>query len=188
MILKVLAGAAVIALLFAGWLTFNSEQNNAPAQATARLAAGASSGYSARDAELIETGADGRPMYTLHASTIRQQPGTQTAVLDDVAFQFRDAAGEVWNGHADQGYVQGAASTVDLTGAVSFWGTLPQSAAPVRISSDRLDVDTRTEVVTTPDPVVLEWNGQSLDARGLVAHLKEQWVKLQSDVHGTYHP
>src|SRR5690606_7820348 len=31
-------------------------------------------GYAARDAELIETGPDGRPTYVLHAELIRQRP------------------------------------------------------------------------------------------------------------------
>jgi LPS export ABC transporter protein LptC len=186
MILRVLAGAAVIALLIVGWLTVNDAQN-APVPVPV-LRKAPNPGYAAQDAVLIETGPDGRPMYTLHASEIRQQPASDLVTLEDVTLQFRDRTGTVWNGRANQGIVSNAASDVALSGAVTLSGRLPSDQQPVAITSDALAVDTRGEVVTTKDPVVLEWNGQRLSARGLVAHLRDERVKLESDVHGQYHP
>ncbi len=187
MILRVISGAFMIALLVAGWLLLNSEQNSLalrPAGAPTTL----DPGYSARNADLVETGPDGRPMYTLHAAEIEQQPASRVAVLDDVTMQFRDETGHVWNGRANRGFVQDGASQIDLQGAVSLWGLLPSTQQPIDLASDRLTVDTRTEIVTTSDPVVLEWNGQRLYARGLVARLREERMTLESDVHGTYQP
>lgn len=186
MILRVLAGAAVIALLIVGWLTVNDAQNaSSPVPAVRKVS---NPGYAARDAVLIETGPDGHPMYTLHASEIRQQPASDLVTLENVTFQFRDPTGGVWNGRANQGVVSNGTANVDLSGAVTLSGVLPSDRLPVAISSDTLAVDTRGEVVTTKDPVVLEWNGQRLSARGLVAHLKDERVTLESDVHGVYRP
>jgi LPS export ABC transporter protein LptC len=186
MILRVLAGAAVIALLVAGWLLLNSEEGGPAVPLTAAPAA--NPGYSARDAVLVETGQDGRPMYTLHAAEIRQQAASDVTVLDDVTMQFRDATGHIWNGSANQGFVVDGASQIDLSGAVRLWGLLPSTQQPIQLSSDRLAVDTRTEIVTTRDPVVLDWNGQILHGRGLIAHLREERLKLESDVHGVHQP
>ncbi len=187
MILRVLAAAAVIALLIAGWLALTSEQNG-PAAPPRSSRADANPGYTASNADLIETGPDGRPMYTLHAAEIRQPPAAQFAVLDNVTVQFHDQTGQLWNGRADRGLVWSGASQVDLSGAVRLWGVLTSTQQSVQISSERLDVDTRTEIVTTKDPVALEWGRQRLSAHGLVAHLREQRVELESDVHGTYQP
>lgn len=187
MILRVLASAAVIALLIAGWLALSSEQDG-PTVAPPSVRAAGNPGYTASNADLVETGPDGRPMYTLHAAEIRQPPAAQFAVLDDVTMQFRDQTGQLWNGRANRGLVWNGASQIDLSGAVRLWGSLASTQQSVQISSERLAVDTRTEIVNTNDPVVLEWGRQRLQARGLVAHLREQHVKLESDVHGTYQP
>lgn len=186
MILRVLGGAAVIALLVIGWLSVNDERIG-PAPAAVR-AKRLNPGYAAQNAVLIETGPDGRPMYTLHASEIREQPTSQAVRLLDVTLEFRDPHGGVWNGRANEGLVSSGAAHVALSGAVTLTGALPESTAPLSISTDRLAVDTRSDVVTTTDPVVLEWNGEQVSARGLVAQLKDQRVTLESDVHGHYHP
>jgi lipopolysaccharide export system protein LptC len=185
-ILRVLMGAIVIGLLLAGWLVLNKEQNG-PAVPRAGPAQ-PSPGYSARNAVLIETGPNGHPMYTLHAARIRQEPDSEITLLDQVELQFRDRQGNLWNGRADEGRVVNGASEVELTGNVVISGLAPGTQQPIEISSDRFDVDTRTEIVTTDDPVVLDWNGQILHARGLVAQLKEERVTLESDVHGRYVP
>ncbi len=187
MILRAFAAAAVIALLAIAWLALHGQQNGAVAPAAAAVAA-QSPGYSARDAVLIETGADGLPMYTLRAAEIRQQPASRTALLAQVEMQFRDAAGQVWHGRANEARVSDQASEVDLTGAVTLSGLLPGTTEPARISTDRLSVDTRAEVVETKDPVTLDWGGQQIRARGLLAQLREQRVQLESNVHGRYAP
>ncbi len=186
MVLRVLMGALVTALLIAGWLLLNDEQSG-PAAPAARNRA-ANPGYSARDAVLVETASDGHPMYTLHAVSIRQEPDSEITTLEQVQMQFRDPKGNVWNGRADEGRFVDQASQVELTGNVVLSGLVPGTEEPVKISSDRLHVDTRTEIVTTDDPVVLDWSGQVVHARGMVARLKEQRVRLESNVHGRYVP
>lgn len=186
MILRVLMGAVVIGLLLAGWVVLNGEQNG-PAVPRGGPAA-QSPGYSARNAVLIETASNGNAMYTLHAARIRREPDSAITQLYQVEMQFRDRQGNVWNGRAAEGRVVDQASYVELTGNVVVSGLAPGTQQPIEISSDRFDIDTHTEIVTTDDPVVLDWNGQVLHARGLVARLKEQQVTLKSDVHGRYVP
>ncbi len=186
MILRALSGALVIALLVAGWYLLNNEQNGPAVPAASNSAT--NPGYSAQNAVLIETAADGRPMYTLHAASILQEPDSAITTLHQVQMQFRDPKGNVWNGRADEGRVVDQASQVELTGNVVIWGQLPGTDQPARISSERLNIDTHTEVVTTEDPVVLDWNGQLVHARGLIAHLRQERLVLKSDVHGRYVP
>lgn len=186
-LLRALAVVAVIALLAVAWLALNGQQNGPAAPRTAAISP-PTPGYSARDAVLIETGADGRPMYTLRAAEIRQQPDSQVALLDRVQMTFHDAAGRMWQGRADHGRVLEGASQVDLSGMVAVTGQLPGSTQPAEIATDQLSIDTRSEVVSTQDPVTLDWGGQHMSARGLVARLREQRFTLESDVHGSYRP
>ncbi|MGH8218409.1 MAG: LPS export ABC transporter periplasmic protein LptC [Steroidobacteraceae bacterium] len=185
MILRALAAAAVIALLAIAWLALNG-QSSRPAVPTTATVSAHNPGYSARDAVLIETGRDGLPLYTLRAAEIREQPASRVALLEQVEMQFRDTTGQLWQGHADQARVIDQATEVHLSGNVTLSGLFPGTATPVRISTDRLSVDTHSEVVTTRDAVSFDWGGGQLDARGLVARLREQRIQLQSHVHGHY--
>jgi lipopolysaccharide export system protein LptC len=187
MILRALAAAAVIVLLAIAWLALNRETSGPAAPAPATVSA-QSPGYSARGAVLIETGADGLPMYTLRAADIREQPASRVALLNQVEMQFRDAAGQAWQGRADSARVIDQAAQVELSGNVALSGSLPGTADPVRISTDRLSVDTRSGIIETVDAVRIESSGGQLTARGLVANLREERIRLESQVHGRYAP
>ena len=187
MILRAFAAAAVIALLAIAWLALNGESRGPSVPATATVST-QNPGYSARDAVLIETGADGRPVYTLRAAQMREQPASRVAVLDQVEMQFRDADGHLWNGRANEARVTDEAARVNLAGDVVLSGLLPGNTEPFRISTDRLNVDTRAEIVGTPDEVTIDWGGGELHARGIIARLRDQRIRLESQIHGRYAP
>jgi len=77
---------------------------------------------------------------------------------------------------------------VRLEGAVHVSGTVPGTAEPADITTERLAFDTNAQLVTTKDPVTLVMSGRNLNAQGMVANLKERRVQLESAVHGIYHP
>jgi len=184
MILRALAAAAVIALLAIAWLALNRETSE-PAVPAPTAVSAQRPGYSARNAVLIETGADGLPMYTLRAADIHEQPA-RVALLEQVEMQFRDPTGQLWQARANEARVIDQGVQVDLSGDVAVTGLLPGTPEPVRISTDRLSVDTHSQVITTHDEVTVNWGGQQLRARGLVARLREQHIRLDSQVHGRY--
>ena len=185
MILRAFAAAAVIVLLAIAWLALNGESQGPSVAATATVST-QNAGYSARDAVLIETGADGLPMYTLHAARIREQPASRVALLDQVEMQFRDTDGQLWNGRANAARVIDQAVKVDLSGNVALSGLIPGSADPVRIWTDRLNIDTRSEIVGTSDEVTIDWGGGELQTRGIIASLRGQRIRLESHVRGHY--
>jgi LPS export ABC transporter protein LptC len=187
MILRVLAAALGITAIVIGWLVLDGEQSATmlPAQS---VPPPVRAGYSARDATLIQTGADGRGMYTVRASTITQEPGSPEIALQGVQLAFRDENGHLWDGRANQGLILDDAMRIDLTGAVSLTGLLPGSTTPAEITTEKLSMNRRNDLVTTRAPIALDWSGQRVRARGLTVHLKDQRLKLESDVHGSYSP
>ncbi len=131
-------------------------------------------GYAARDAHLIETGADGEALYTLDAAQVEQQPDTGKVGLEQVRLGFRDSTGSEWNARADRGELAQASGVVELEGGVHVAGVLPDSGQPAEIA--------------TEDPVTLVVSGRELHALGLIASLKERRVQLESSVHGSFLP
>lgn len=143
-------------------------------------------GYSAKQARLIQTGADGRPVYTLDARDVQQQPEQGLIDMQQVVLGFRDAAGNQWTAHANHGELAQNSGIVKLDGAVHVAGIVPGSGEPADLTTERVEFDTNAQVVATRDPVTLVMSGRKLDAQGMVANLKERRVQLESAVHGSY--
>ena len=187
MIYRVLATATLIALAVAGLLLLSSEQSSLapPAPSTVQLP---DPGYSAQNATLVETGPDGQPMYTVMANVIHQQPDSQQVTLDGVQLQFRDPKAQVWHGRSDRGLIVNDAARVEMLGDVNLWGLLPGSDQVAHITTDWLQVNTQSQVVSTQAPVDFDWSHQHVRARGMTVHLKTSRVQLDADVHGTLLP
>jgi LPS export ABC transporter protein LptC len=159
-------------------------------------------GYAALDAEVIETGYDGRERYRLTAKIIRQQ--TQSGVIDleqlamnyhpgaqaEVAGESRPAAaaGEAWQLTSDRGQVRANGDDVQLEGNVTVTGTAPGTGAPLRLATDNMRINTPTEFIETKAPVRVTWSGHELTARGMQADLKAGTLRLESEVHGEFSP
>ena len=145
-------------------------------------------GYSAMQARLVQTGNDGRPLYTLDAAQIQQEPNRGLVELQQVRLGFRDESGNQWTARAAHGEVAQEGGVVQLDGNVHVSGILPGTEEPAEITSEHLAVDVNAQVVTTQAPVTIVMSGRELAARGLVARLKERHVHLESAVHGAFLP
>jgi LPS export ABC transporter protein LptC len=159
-------------------------------------------GYAARDAEVIETGYDGRERYRLTAKVIRQQSQTGVIDLEQLAMNYHPAAqarvpgeasaaepaGETWNLRSDRGQVRANGDDVQLNGNVVVTGPAPGSGEPLKLSTDNLRINTPTEFIETQAPVKLSWSGHELNARGMEADLKAGTLRLESAVHGQFTP
>lgn len=158
-------------------------------------------GYAARDAEVIETGYDGRERYRLNARLIRQQPETGVIELEQLHMNYHPGAqtsvpgeaqapaaiaDEVWHLTSDRGQVRADGDDVLLSGNVEVTGPAPGSGVPLALSTSELRINTPTEFVETQAPVRLRWSGHWLQANGLQADLKAGTLRLESDVHGRF--
>ena len=197
--LKYVAAIAVIGVAYFIGVRGSDDSETDP---TATLAP--DPGYAARDAEVIETGYDGRERYRLNARVIRQQsdggvidleqlemnyhPGAQAEVPGD-----RPAAptipGEIWHLKSDRGQVRANGDDVQLNGNVVVTGPGPGTAgAPLTLTTEAMRINTPTEFIETDSPVRLRWSGHELLSRGMKADLKAGTLRLESDVHGEFSP
>ena len=185
MIYRALAMFALVALIV-GLVVLSGPQRDSAAPTTVELPP--DPGYAVRQARLIQTGSDGQPLYTLDAAQIQQQPDRGTVELQQVLLGFRDASGNQWHARADHGELAQDSGVVQLDGSVQVSGVIPESGEPAAIATEHLAFDTNAQLVTTHDPVTLLVSGRQLNARGLVASLKERRVQLESAVHGSFLP
>lgn len=179
--LLILLGLALVGV--AVWLTL-APRRAEPVAAQASGPAAADQGYSALDAALVETGADGLPLYTLQARQVQQNPDTGVINLETVHMSFRDSSGGLWQGRSDTAVVQQDSSQIDLAGAIDVAEVSSGSGQPPEILTDRLHIDTQTETIRTRSPVTLKWAGVVAQSRGLAVNIKQNLVILEAGVHG----
>ena len=184
MIYRLVAMLALLVLIV-GIVLLSAPQREASTPATAGAAAH-DPGYSSEQARLVQTGADGLPVYTLDAAQIQQLPDQGKVELQQVQMGFRDVNGNEWRGRAAHGELEQNSGVVQLDGNVHIAGLLPGTKDMAEITTQHLTFDTRSQVVSTSDPVTLVMSGRELDATGLVASLKERRLQLESAVHGTF--
>lgn len=145
-------------------------------------------GYSATDATVVETGADGLPLYTLQARQVHQDPDSNLVNLTAVHMSFRDPSGGQWQARSDQAVAQQDSAQIDLSGAVDVSGTFAGNDQPAHMLSSTLHVDTRTDIIRTRSAVTLKWAAYVVEGRGMVVDIKDHTVKLESEVHGHFVP
>ena len=158
-------------------------------------------GYAARNAEVIETGYDGRERYRLRAETIRQQTEAGVIELEKLEMDYHPGAQpriageetpgateskEVWHLKSDRGQVRANGDDVELTGNVQVTGHAPGSGEPLTLTTEIMRINTPTEFIETNEPVTMRWSGHELNARGMQADLKAGTLRLESDVHGSF--
>ena len=140
-------------------------------------------GYVAIGAVMLETDADGQPLYRLRADRISQPLPTDDIQL--TAPQFVYQGGTVWTLTAQSGVLPPSAQHISLAGDVLATGEKPGSE-PMHIHGATLDVDMQTRRADTADPVTVDWGPNRLWAQGMHADMQTDHLRLISPVYGVF--
>jgi LPS export ABC transporter protein LptC len=140
-------------------------------------------GYSARNAQVIETDESGRPAYRVEAALVRQRPNDGRVQLAAPRMSLLTSEGETVHVQARSGQIREDGSEVRLFGDVKLNGEL--SGTPIEVETSILSYDTPTETVRVPAPVVFRQRRGSMEAPGLTADLKQGVITLES-VNGKF--
>ena len=137
-------------------------------------------GYSARNAQVTQTGDDGRTEFTVISPLIRQLANDDRVQLDAPRLTFASPENGLWHAQAISGLIHDNGKRLELHGDVKINGTLSES--PVAIATSTLSYDTATEIASTPAQVLVDARGGTSSGRGLVVNLKDSTLRLESNV------
>ena len=185
MIGRIVIGVLVIAAIV-GALILGQGPGSTPVRPGAGAHTDDVPGYSARNAQMIETGDDGRPAFTVDARVVRQRANDSRVQLDAPHMTFLTSESGVWRVQSRSGQIQADGSHIVLFGDVKMNGTL--NGTPITIGTSIVSYDTHEEIARTEVPVTFDARGGTLNATGLVANFKDGSVRLESHVHGTFPP
>lgn len=148
-------------------------------------------GYSATDAVIVQTGADGLPRYRLEAERVEQDPQSLKVSLHELRFETHTRDGEPWRVRAPDGSLSADAQRLDLSGGVtvSTQGNTPDGArGSLQMVTARLQYDLESSQMRAPGEVKVSLQGHELAAKGLEANLRSGQVRLQSQIRGRFTP
>jgi LPS export ABC transporter protein LptC len=170
---------AVIGALLLTWQLFSGDERDAFEQVAARD----ERGYYLDTATLTEMGPEGRPQVVIKARLIEQLRADDSIAMHDLAIDYATTGAGPWTMTAKRGRMPADRNSVLLSGDVILRG---RDGAVVR--TDLLTYDTVADLVSTAEPVTIEFGAHRLDARGLRADLNAGKLQLESAIHGEFKP
>lgn len=144
-------------------------------------------GFYMTEAEITTAGPDGLPRYRLIADEIRQLSLGGPTRLSEVRVEYGIYSPNPWLLTAPAGELSADQALLELWGGVEILGESADHE-PTSLHTERLEVDTRTHVARTTDPVDMAVGPQRVSGTGMVANLLEERLQLQSEVHGRFSP
>lgn len=145
-------------------------------------------GYYLRDAVIEGMDENGTRLYTLRAARIVERPERAAVLLEEVLLEYTLTDGPPWQLNASGGEIPAAGNTISLHGGVTLAERLMAGDEPTTIRTPTLEVDLTEHVASTEREVEIERGNYRITATGLLADLKAQTLRLQSDVHGRFLP
>jgi LPS export ABC transporter protein LptC len=184
MVFRLFTLIAVLALAVISWILSNPART--PITPSGATHAG-SPGYFLEHAVMTDYDELGNPSIRIAAQRIDQIEHSTEVALYNVRVDYQSPDGQAWVMFGDEARVRSGAKIVDMTGNVRLQG-LDQGQGPAVIQSDTMSYDVPEGVASTESDVRISFGNHALNARGLVANLKERTVRLESRVNGHFQP
>lgn len=149
--------------------------------------------YEAHDVVLRQMDADGALQYEFQAASITQLPRDGAIEAHDLTLHYDPPGGQVdpdrrWTLTASGAQLPENSDVVKLAGQVLVQGRAPQSPAPIRFQTEKLDYNLKTQALANEVPFELHWGGSRFSGRGLRANIKQGDVAVESQTNGKIVP
>ncbi|TVQ47097.1 MAG: LPS export ABC transporter periplasmic protein LptC [Gammaproteobacteria bacterium] len=177
----------LIMLTVAAAITWWIVRNDEPREALPVATDTTPTGFYMRGARLIGLGEDGQVLYRLHAAFGTQTTEDEPIALSEVTVDYAPTAEVPWRIEGGQAEVTPDRAHIRLFGGVVATST-GNTQPPAVIRSASLALDTETQIASTRDEVHIETPEGSLQGVGMTAWLREDRLRLESRVHGTFTP
>jgi len=143
-------------------------------------------GYYLKGARLLGTDSEGRLAYRILADRLEEHADRERLLLKGVRIEYRPANELPWLITAGSGSSPKDGSQLDLTGGVELRSEPTDGSPPTQITTESLRFTPATASVASDQVAELRVGDWQLSGKGLRAHLKDERLELESDVHGKF--
>jgi LPS export ABC transporter protein LptC len=149
--------------------------------------------YEAQDVVLRQMDSTGALQYEIEAASVTQLPRDGAIEAHDLTLHYDPPGKDVdasrrWTLTASGAQLPESSDVVKLAGRVLVQGRVPQSPAPIRFQSEKLDYNLSTQELASDAEFQLHWGGSQFSGRGLRANIKLGTVSVESDTNGKIVP
>jgi lipopolysaccharide export system protein LptC len=145
-------------------------------------------GYYLRGAEISIMDVDGSILYRIRAQAVEERPAENRTVLSRVHVRYSPAADVPWEVRAESGDIPADERYIELSGDVELSSAGEAGGEPTIIRAPRLTLAPDEFLATTDAPVSVLLGEERLEAVGMRADLKGDFLELESGVRGQFHP
>lgn len=145
-------------------------------------------GYYLRDADISVMDVDGSVLYRILADAVEERPAENRTLLDRVQVRYSPAADVPWEVRAETGDIPTDERYIELSGGVELSSTAEPGAEPTVIRAPQLRLAPDDFLATTDTEVSVLLGEERLQAIGMRADLKGDFLELESNVHGQFNP
>jgi LPS export ABC transporter protein LptC len=181
------AAMVVLAVLAAATWVW-SWRPEAPAAAVPAATDAAPLGYFVHGARVLGTNEQGQVVYRVNARRLDEQPDQGVLIFDGVSVEYQPMDATPWEISANGGSGPKDGSALELVGQVELKSLPDDGSTPVVITTERLKFSADTSRAETDEAVQIRVGDWRLDAVGLSTDLKDDTLRLESEVHGTFAP
>lgn len=135
-------------------------------------------GYYLNDAELIRYNDNGKPIYTITAAKIEQDPVSDELQLKDIEIEYHEESN--WLITADNAFLPASRDSIDFSGNVI---ALKQGDSDnIEFSSESLNYSIKEQLLSTEDNIKAVKASQIITAKGMLLDMQNERVQLLSKV------
>jgi LPS export ABC transporter protein LptC len=145
-------------------------------------------GYYVHGARLLGTDEQGHVVYRVIAQRLDELPDAGLLVFDGVRVEYQPAGAIPWEISADGGRGPKDGREIELNGNVELKSLPADGAEPIVITTGMLKFSADTSRAETDDAVNIRVGDWRFDAVGLRTDLKDDTLRLESEVHGIFAP
>ena len=143
--------------------------------------------YMIKNAKLYGTNTEGNFLYKIVAEKAQASNTDRQIYLDRVLIDYESSQNIDWRITSDKGQLLPNSNVLALSENVTVQSLSPENSGTT-ISTNYLEINPNTYTIATNRDVLIEFDNNTIEAKGLTAQLKDNRLKFNSNINASIHP
>ena len=143
--------------------------------------------YMIKNAKLYGTNTEGDFLYKIVAEKAQASNTDRQIYLDRVLIDYESNQNIDWRITSDKGQLLANSNVLALSENVIVQ-SLSNENSGTTISTNYLEINPNTYTIATNRDVLIEFDNNKIEAKGLTAQLKDNRLKFNSNINASIHP
>ena len=143
--------------------------------------------YMIKNAKLYGTDTEGNFLYKIVAEKAQASNTDRQIYLDRVLIDYESSQNIDWRITSDKGQLLPNSNVLALSENVTVQ-SLSNENSGTTISTNYLEINPNTYTIATNRDVLIEFDNNTIEAKGLTAQLKDNRLKFNSNINASIHP